>query len=296
MMRRYAVTAFMAGLCLCALAGPVHSQEHASLDDRVVPDFSGVWGHSRLELEPPFSGPGPVTNTNDHPLLLAGDYNNPILRPWAAEVVRRRAERAQTGLPLPNPHNTCRPEGVPFVFGVKEVQILQTPEQVILLYNHNHQVRFVAMNVAHSANPKPTWYGESVGHYEGDDTLVIDTIGIKATENTQVDRYGSPHTEALHVVERYRLVDSDTMVRTPEPPRRRAGAVGYYHPVPGGKTLELQFFVEDPRAFTTQWGAVIHNERVRDRQIMLEHVCPENNRDFFRTQLFPMPTDDEPDF
>jgi len=291
-MLRIAIVALMTNVCATALSAPAYAQENPS----AVPAFYGVWGHSRLELEPPFSGAGPVTNLNEHPLLLEGDNNNPILQPWAAEVVRRHAEIALTGAAVPNAHNACGLEGVPFVLHVAEMHILQTPDLVILLYNANHQVRYVAMNVAHSVNPEPTWYGESVGHYEGDDTLVIDTIGIKATDTTQVDRYGSPHTKSLHVVERYQLRDSDTVVRAPEPPRRRAGRVGYYHPVPGGKTMELQFIVEDQGAFTMPWGAVIHNERVRDRTIMDEHVCAENNRDFFQTELFEMPTDETPDF
>ncbi len=295
-MRRRSIAALTVGICVCTLAGPVHGQEPASGEDVALPDFSGVWGRTRLELEEPFSGAGPVTNTSPVPGLLSGDYNNPMLRPWAAEVVKSHAELAQSGLPVPSPHNTCQLEGVPFVFGVKEIKFLQTPEQITLIYYSNHQVRYVAMNVAHSANPVPSWYGESVGHYEGSDTLVIDTIGIKPTDDTQVDRYGTPHTEALHVIERYRLVDSEEVVRTAEPARRREGRVGtYYRPLPGGKTLELQFTVEDQGAFTMPWGAVVHSEITPDRLNSLEHVCSENNRFFFREELFPMTTG-EPDF
>lgn len=296
-MRRKSIAAVMAGLCMCALAWSAQGQERASLHDGAVPDFSGVWGHTRLELEPPFSGVGPVTNTSQVPGLIAGDHTNPILRPWAADVVKRNAELALNGLPRPTPHNICQLEGVPLIFTVKEMKFLQTPEQVTLLYYSNHQVRFVAMNVAHTANPVPSWFGESVGHYEGNDTLVIDTIGIKTTKDTEVDWFGTPHTDALHVVERYRLVDSNKVVRTPEPPRRRQGRVGtYYLPRPGGKTLELQFTVEDPGAFTMPWGAVIHKEITPDRENLLEHVCAENNRFFFREELFPMPTASKPDF
>ncbi len=296
-MRRHAIAALAVGICVCTLALPVHGQESASAEDGALPDFSGVWGRTRLELELPFSGAGPVTNTSEVPGLLAGDYNNPMLRPWAADVVRSRAELAQTGEPVPSPHNMCQLEGVPFVFGVKEIKFLQTPEQITVVYYSNHQVRYVAMNVAHSAHPVPSWYGESVGHYEGNDTLVIDTIGIKPASNTQVDRYGTPHTDALHVVERYRLVDSDQVARTAEPARRREGRVGtYYRPLPGGKTLELQFNVEDQGAFTMPWGAVIHSEITPDRLNSLEHVCSENNRFFFREELFPMTSAVEPDF
>ena len=296
-MRRFSIAALMAGICVCTLAGPVHGQERASLDEAALPDFSGVWGHTRLELEPPFSGAGPVINTSQIPGLLTGDYSNPMLKPWAAEIVERRAELAQGGLPRPTPHNMCQLEGVPLIFTVKEIKFLQTPEQVTMLYDTDHQVRFIAMNVAHTANPEPSWFGESVGHYEGNDTLVIDTIGIKTTTDTEVDRYGTPHTDALHVVERYRLVDSDEVVRAPEPARRRQGRVGtYYRPLPGGKTLELQFTVEDQGAFTMPWGAVVYKEITPDRLNLLELVCAENNRFFFREELFPMKTASGTDF
>ena len=296
-MRRRSIAALMAGICVCTLAWPVHGQERASLGEAALPDFSGLWGHTLLEVEPPFSGAGPVTNTSQIPGLNAGDHTNPILRPWAADVVKRNAELVLTGQPRPTPHNMCRLEGVPLIVTVKEMKFLQTPGQVTMLYYSNHQIRHVAMNVAHTVNPKPSWFGESVGHYEGNDTLVIDTIGIKRTDDTEVDWFGTPHTYALHVVERYRLVNSDEVVRTAEPPRRREGRVGtYYRPLPGGKTLELQYTVEDQGAFTMPWGAVVHKEITPDRLNSLEHVCAENNRFFFQAVLFPMPTDNEPDF
>ena len=296
-MRRRSIAALMVGICVCTLAWPVHAQERTLLGDAALPDFSGLWGHTLLEVESPFSGAGPVTNSSQIPGLNAGDHTNPILRPWAAEIVKRNAELALSGLPRPTPHNMCDLEGVPLIVTVKEVKFLQTPGQVTMLYYSNHQVRFVAMNVAHTVNPEPTWFGESVGHYEGNDTLVIDTIGIKRTDDTEVDWFGTPHTDALHVVERYRLVDSEEVVRAPEPDRRREGRVGtYYRPLPGGKTLEVQYNVEDQGAFTKPWGAVVHNEITPDRDNSLEHVCAENNRFFFREELFPMTSAGDPDF
>jgi len=296
-MRTRSIGILLVGLCVCTLGSPVFGQERASFDKGVIPDLSGLWGHTRLELEPPYSGPGPVTNASDIPGLNAGDHTNPILKPWAAEIVKRNAELAQSGEPRPTPHNMCQLEGVPLVLTVKEVKFLQTPEEVTLLYYANHQVRRVAMNVAHSENPEPSWFGESVGHYEGGNTLVIDTIAIKRTDTTEVDWFGTPHTGALHVVERYRLLDPDDVERRPEPERRREGRVGtYYRPLPGGKSMELQFTVEDQGAFNMPWSAVIHKEMTPDRANSLEHVCAENNRFFFRDELFPMTADSDPDF
>jgi hypothetical protein len=82
-------------------------------------------------------------------------------------------------------------------------------DEVALIYLSDQQVRRVRMNVPHSDHLTPTWKGESVGHYEGD-TLVIDTIGQKVGPLAVVDRFGTPFSAALHVIERYRLIDGAT--------------------------------------------------------------------------------------
>jgi hypothetical protein len=89
---------------------------------------------------------------------------------------------------------------VPFVFTSGAIQIAQEPDKIVILYNYDHQVRHVRVNEPHPLRVTPSWYGDSVGHYEGD-TLVIDTVGVKIGPFAAVDWYGTPHTEALHVVE-----------------------------------------------------------------------------------------------
>jgi hypothetical protein len=98
------------------------------------------------------------------------------------------------------------PGGVPgfHLFGFQPLYFVQTPREVVLVYSSDEQVRHVYLDVPHSANPKPSWYGDLVGHYEGD-TLVVDTIGMN--DKTFIDAYRTPHTEKLHVVERFRMVD-----------------------------------------------------------------------------------------
>jgi hypothetical protein len=87
------------------------------------------------------------------------------------------------------------------------MQMLQQADKITFLYYSNNQVRYVRMNQRHPAQVTPSWYGDSVGHYEGD-TLVIDTVGVKTDRPfAMVDWYGTPYTQALHVVERYRLLD-----------------------------------------------------------------------------------------
>src|SRR2546421_509944 len=88
--------------------------------------------------------------------------------------------------------------------GTEWAAVPETAPPVRILAQHDGDVRRVYMNVPHSANVKPSWYGESVGHYEGG-TLVIDTIGLN--DKTFVDNFRTPHSEKLHVVERYRLIE-----------------------------------------------------------------------------------------
>jgi hypothetical protein len=104
-----------------------------------------------------------------------------------------------------------------------------------MIYSGNQEVRRVYLDVPHTANPKPSWYGESVGYYEGD-ALVIDTIG--QNDKTFIDNYRTPHTEKIHVVERWRLID-------------------------GGKMLEVNVRIEDPDTFKEPWSAIQRYRRVQ---------------------------------
>src|SRR5262249_51606017 len=129
---------------------------------------------------------------------------------------------------------------------------LQTPYEVLIVTEYDQQVRRIRMNVPHTTNPKPSWYGESIGRYEGG-TLVVDTIGLN--DKTFVDNYRTPHTTQLHVVERFVLSN-------------------------GGKTLEAEISVDDPGAFTTPWSAV-QRWRLRENRPMTEVVCAENNNGYY---------------
>jgi hypothetical protein len=194
----------------CAAAD---DQSGSGVKDASIPDFSGLWSHSSWPgFEPPRSGPGPVTNRSrrngvSSPARFVGDYFNPILKPQTAEVVKKRGEMESGGVTQPNPSNRCWPEPVPYIFWNFGMQMIQQPEKITILYNEDHEFRQVHMNQLHSLRAVPSWYGDSVGHYEGD-TLVIDTVGIKSQRPfAMVDVFGTPFTSALHVVERYRLLD-----------------------------------------------------------------------------------------
>jgi hypothetical protein len=175
-----------------------------------IPDFSGTWLHTLPGFEPLPSGPTALVNRSRRAngtgeiLKLNGDYTNPILKPEAAAVVKKHAELGLNGIGDPNPRNQCWPEGVPFVFTNGPTQLVQQPDKVTILYAYDHQVRRVRMNQTHPAHVTPTWYGDSVGHYEGD-TLVVDTVGFN--DKTWLDATGKPHSDAMHVLERYRRPD-----------------------------------------------------------------------------------------
>ena len=268
-----------------------------------VPDFSGVWRHGNLPwLVPPASGPGPVTNrsrTKDTGVSnydqLVGDYTNPILQPWAAEVVKKKGELSIAGVTFPSPSNTCWPNPVPYLFKHMAMQMLQLPGQIVMLFNENHEVRRVRLNQPHPAQVKPSWHGDAVGHYEGD-TLVIDTVGIRTDRpHAMIDLFGTPYTEKLHVVERHRLVDyeavKDTMQRGTKENWRPGGP---YNPNYKDKYLQVQFTVEDTGAFTMPWTATM--VYLRDRNEFPEQSCAENRFAFHHNADADLPHADKPDF
>ena len=259
-----------------------------------VPDFSGPWGRTSLDYEPPPSGPGPVVNTKHRLDMLVGDYTNPILMPWAAEEVRNHAEISLRGDDYPTPSSQCYPEPPPYILRNTEMQVLQQPNQITLLYQTDHQVRHVRLNQSHPAHVTPSWMGDSVGHYEGD-TLVIDTIGIKVAPIPMIDRYGTPHSEALHLVERYRLIDGEAAKEAAEKNERDFGPTverlvdfGYK-----GKGLQVQFTVEDPGVFTMPWSAVVTYRRARPWE---ERVCAENPHEYYAGKNTAIPRAGKPDF
>jgi len=251
--------------------------------ESAIPNFSHAdtgWFPVGDDFLPPLSGPGPVKSDPAHPYYnnqsgrqptdRVADLTNPILKPWVVERMRKSNQETLAGRVPFNPRETCRPAGVPGIdifSRLRPVYFLQTPKQITIVNEGDQQVRRVYLNVPHSKNVKPSWYGESVGHYEAGE-LVIDTIGL--SDKTFVDNYLTPHTTALHVVERFKLADD-------------------------GKMLQLTIAVEDPGAFNMAWSArQMYRRMPQDK--MMEAVCAENNVDFFRPCYVPVPQDGKPDF
>jgi hypothetical protein len=152
---------------------------------------------------------------------------------------------------------------------VEPFYFYQTPGKVVVINQGGPEIRRIYLDVTHAKDVKPSsWYGESVGHYENGDTLVIDTIGIST--KSYIDNYRTPHSDQLHVVERWKLA-------------------------PDGQTVDVSIFVEDPGAFTMPWSAVQRWRRVEDSPLQ-PVVCNENNGDFFSQGLVPLPEAAKPDF
>ena len=231
-----------------------------------IPSFEGMWQRDGIAFDPPGVGPGPVRNTIVSRQIWIGDHTNPILQPHAAEIVRANGEANAAGHAPYTPTQLCRPSGVPNIMNILgKLQILQTPDMVTLLYERDQTPRFVYLNEEHPENLEPSYFGHSVGHYEGDQ-LVVETIGLN--DKTPTDRFGTPHSESMRVVERYRIIEE-------------------------WRALEVHVTVSDPENFTTPWTARASYSRTdRDWE---KFICAENNRNT-EGELYPIPIDGTPDF
>jgi hypothetical protein len=263
---------------LLSAPGPAPvAEEGAAIPDFSSHDMAWVFGTGDFvaipgELGPTRNDPAHayVSNndfraTGKQPTFRVADLTNPNIKPWAKEIMKRENDKALSGGMPFSARASCLPMGVPaFIQNVVEpIHFMQTPKEVIMIFSGDAQVRHVYLDVPHSADVKPSWYGESVGHYEGD-TLVVDTIGLN--DKTFIDNYRTPHSDKLHVIERYRMID-------------------------GGKALQVTFRVEDPDTFYQPWSAIAKLRRVQ--MPMHEEACAENNKNVFD---YKIPVAEKPDF
>jgi hypothetical protein len=228
-------------------------------------------GHGPMKMDPayPFhgnlDGPGRVT-----PAIAY--TKDPVLKPWAAAQMQAANDEVlsgQRGLAF-SAQGRCYPGGVPgqLLFGIEPVYFIQTPHEVWMVWQRDHMVRRIYLTDRHSENARPSWFGDSIGHYEKGDTLVIDTIGLQ-TKDSFIDNLRTPHSEKEHVVERYKMSADDNM-------------------------LEATITVEDPDAFNEPLHMIKRWRRADNPQ--RETVCAENNGDYFSKNLVPVPQADTPDF
>jgi hypothetical protein len=292
----------LSGIVLAAITGwPVAAQNTIS-----HPDFSGRWQRNTMDPELPPSGPGPLVNLrrpmDDHtpngggdPLPLVGDYMNPILKPNAAEVVRKAGELSAGGRINPDPSNQCQAYSPPYAFTIQlGVQFVWNGDELLMMYPQDDQVRHIRMNGSHPKNLAPRPMGDSVGHWEGD-TLVIDTVGVRLTRVSMVDRYGTPHSAAMHLVERWRLIDVNDAKAALAQHVRRAGQGGAFPIDPkSDKGLRLSYTVEDPEMFTTPWSAQV--TYLPSLAGWAEQVCAENIVEYWPGMNIAVPKAGKPEF
>jgi hypothetical protein len=274
----------------------------------VVPDLTGPWGRNMFNVEPPETGPAPLVNlrrlgkdagrsvVDGDPIPLVGDYRNPILKPDAAAAVKRNGEYSESGHDVPDPSNQCGIFSPPYLFSIQQgMQMLQGKDEIVILYTQNQQVRHVRLNSRHPSNVKPTPMGDAIGYYE-DGTLVIDTIGVKLAPYTVADRFGTPQSEAMHVVERYRLIDAKEAQAALDAHAKIDGTTGPMVADPAyDKALRVELEIEDRNVFTAPWSANVSYRRVV--RAWNEGVCAENNVDMLKQgDLKLVPTANTPDF
>jgi hypothetical protein len=265
------------------------------------------WGKNAFNFEGMPSGPQPLRNLSRLPNgkanagRLVGDYQNPILTPAAAAVVKQKGEFAIAGKGFPNAQDQCRPIAPPFTFAMQLGFSMLSAKNgdIDIIYDQNMNVRHIRMNGTHPGRIAPSSMGDSVGHWEGD-TLVIDTVGIKTDAFTAVDRFGTPQSEAMHVVERYSLIDGVVAKAQIDKFETSEGTVGGgqrvagYNPDTSLKGLQLEVTMEDPRVFTAPWTArVTYRRLITDWQ---ESVCADNPVEHYEGEWIGLPRADRPDF
>lgn len=274
--RRCALLVVLCGLVFSAFVAAGAPQEGIPI---FSPGANIAWQSDTSEgLAPSPAGPqpvgvDPVIFDKDHPYDMDTafpvlDVANPNLQPWMVEVLKAQNERVLSGKPLQPKSSSCWPHGLPaFMRYNGPTFIIQSASEVLIIKNQSSEVRRVSLNQRHSLQPKPSWYGESIGHYENGDTLVVDTIGLN--DRTHVDLFRTPHSPSLHVTERWKLIE-------------------------GGREIILTVRVEDPGAFKEPYELTKHYKRVDVP--WLEAICAENPIGPLEQGLEPIPQTDKPDF
>ena len=231
------------------------------------------YGHGPIKPDPahPFTSNVEAARTGTQPTKRIGNAKDPVLKPWAAAEMQASNEAAlRNEMAIPFAAQArCYPGGVPgqLLYPFEPLYFIQTPKEVRMMWQRDHMVRRIFLTDQHSEQVTPSWFGESIGHYENG-TLVVDTIGL-STKNSYIDNFRTPHSEKLHVVERF-TIDPD------------------------GKNLTALVTVDDPDTFNAP--LTMQQRWFKVNAPMKETVCAENNLDYFNQGLFPLPEAEKPDF
>ena len=209
------------------------------------PDLSGVW---MRQDDPEPNGPPP----GRPPLVRGGNAGAGFkdglpFQPWAADLQRKRA--AENG--LNDPDGLCLPQGpLQYHIDPQPLKVVQTPGQILIIYESNYGFRTIYTDgraLPPQGEPQPYWHGYSVGRWQGD-TLVVESNNFRG--DGWLDHRGSPYTEAMKVTERFRRVNYGR--------------------------LDIEFTVDDPKAYTRPFTVRIGQRIVADGSELIEFFCHEN--------------------
>lgn len=244
MTKNFAITLFalVTGLVVSTTLGAQTAGQGAAAQTASGPssysprDFSGVWN----ALRSPY----------DFSSFAKGD---PPMTAWGMEQFKAtKPSQGPRGVLLKDTDDQvyqCYPPGMPYIYlQVFPMQIVQTPTEVIELFEYDHFVRHIYIGGKHPTPDEltPTYDGDSVGHWEGD-TLVVDTVGLNG--KIWLDRLGHPESDQMHITERIRRTDD--------------------------KTLQVDFTFDDPKAYPAPWTATLR-WGLKPTWHIIEHICEEN--------------------
>jgi hypothetical protein len=259
-MRRFLTAAVVAMAVSSSVASAQNAAKapQASVVPRMSdgkPDLTGVWqgaSNRRGSWEEANSGLG-VGGTGRDPTAPANPASQQVItesapyQPWAAAKVLESFNKRG----IDDPNALCLPSGIPraTLVGLFPIQIVQTPQQLVILYEYMNTFRVIPLNAKHPDDVVPTYMGDSVGHWEGD-TLVVDAIGFN--DKTWLTGTGTFHSDSLHVTERYTRIDKDQ--------------------------INYEATMEDSKVLTKPW-TIRTSMMLREGTRVQEYVCVENNLD-----------------
>jgi hypothetical protein len=167
-----------------------------------------------------------------------------VMTPWA-QAKFDAFTKLGDGRSKMDPRRDCFPVGMPRdMYEPVPIEILQMPDQIVILLENDHISRHIFLDMAeHPKDLSPSWMGHSIGHWEGD-TLVVDTVALRG--ETFLDGGGHPHTPNMHLTERIKRVDANT--------------------------LDDQVTVEDPKAYAKPF-TIQKTYRLKPGWHVMEYVC-----------------------
>jgi hypothetical protein len=251
------VSVLITAVASLVATAPLGAQAPAATGSGAAP---GARARSNTQSDWPPTGPAP--HTADGKPDLSGN--------WEPNAIRQNVDMVGSGVQVPfqswaealykerkgniskdDPEARCLPPGVPRMSTTPyPFRIVQTPALTVIVYEGGAHVwrQIFTDGRGHSADPNPSWLGESIGHWEGD-TFVVDTVGLNG--KTWIDESGLPTTDALHVTEKFHRID-----------------LGH---------MDIEHTVDDPKAYTKPWTFTTHPRMLKGE--LIEYICQENNRD-----------------